>query len=84
MCGITDVKVAHYSFACIGMLPNALLMTYFGSMVDDIEDLLDGDYKDDPAYIISLILGGVIGIAVIVYMGYVSKKEMNKILEKEE
>lgn len=56
------------------MLPATTLFVYFGTMIKDVKDIINGDYDGGMIYIIFMIIGSIIGVIVIVYIGVISRK----------
>lgn len=77
-CGLTAVTLKEYIMASIGMVPAVVLFVYMGTMLKNIDDIINGKFDKGPWYIVFLVVGGLIGALVVVYVGYLSRKLLLK------
>ncbi|KRX00441.1 hypothetical protein PPERSA_03174 [Pseudocohnilembus persalinus] len=81
--GITSVKLKHYMLGGFGMIPGTFVYVYFGTSISQISDVISGNYDGGATYIIFMVVGVVITLAGIIYIGIIAKKEFSKIINQE-
>eukprot|EP01084_Bolivina_argentea_P253432 425684_1 len=76
--GLTSVTFRAYSIACIGMLPGTLAYCFIGGTLSALTDAGSIGLKN-PTVLIFTIVGTVVALIGMIYIGYVAKKEFNKL-----
>lgn len=77
--GLTNVRLADYLVASVGMLPGTLLYVYSGSLIGDVAAVAGGaDVERNAAYWIFLVAGLVATLAVTVIITKVARRALNE------
>eukprot|EP01084_Bolivina_argentea_P266044 451127_1 len=79
--GVTSVAFKHYIMGHIGMIPDATLFCLVGASIASLSKLNETGIGSDKTVLIITIVLTVIAIIGIIYMGIVSKKELQKIAQ---
>lgn len=77
---LTDVTHRQYFWATLlGMAPiKAIEVLIFINLTVDVAKILEGDYELGLGYKIMLIIGAVMAVGLIILMGVLTKRELNK------
>lgn len=84
LCGGTDLSFIDYLFGCIGLYPGSFVLTYFGTLIKNLEEIISGDYTKEDRYTYALIIAGSFGIIMVIIILILAKREITKILKEEE
>ena len=76
--GLTSVTLRAYSFASIGMLPGTLAYCFIGGTLSALTDASQVGFGN-PTVLIITIVGTVFAVIGMVYVGYIAKREFNKL-----
>ena len=83
MAGITAMTLTDYIWAMIAMLPGVVLFVFIGASAGSLADSRNsGD--NNTLRIVTIVLGIFFGVLGIALTSYYAKKELNKIIEKQE
>jgi uncharacterized membrane protein YdjX (TVP38/TMEM64 family) len=78
---VTAIKPKDFFLGTIsGIIPMASIYVYVGVNLKSISEVLAGEYHMDAFYTVAIILGGILLIALIVYLVKISRDELKKIL----
>lgn len=66
------------------MIPGIILYVYFGTLISNISDVINGDFEQGTLYIVVFIIGAVLGIIVLTLIIIKAKKELNLIIKQQE
>ncbi|KRX00438.1 hypothetical protein PPERSA_03171 [Pseudocohnilembus persalinus] len=83
-CGITGLKFYQYNISSFAMIPGIILYVYFGTLISNISDVINGDFEQGTLYIVVFIIGAVLGIIVLTLIIIKAKKELNQIIKQQE
>ena len=75
--GLTSVSFRHYNIAHIGMIPGTLAYCFIGGTLGAIGESVNAL---DPVVLSVTIVGTVLAIVGMVYISYVAKKNLPKLL----
>jgi len=79
--GVTSISFRDNALAMFFVLPGSILYVFLGSSAGSLAD--SGSSDDDPtATIITIVFGLVFGILGIAATSYYAKKELNKVIER--
>ena len=76
--GITGVSLKDYVLASIGMIPGTIMYVYFGSLVGNIATIDPKQATNSTVETAIFIIGGVIAVAVILYVTKVARKALDE------
>merc|ERR1712130_12146 len=76
--GLTSVTLKAYAAACIGMLPGTLAYCFIGGTLSALTDASQVGFSN-PTVLIVTIAGTVIAVIGMVYVGFIAKREFNKL-----
>lgn len=82
--GITGVKIKDYALGGLGMIPGTIMFVSIGTTLSNVADLASGNYSGGIAFIILLIVGTLLGLGVLIYIGALTKKELKKYIDIDE
>lgn len=82
--GVTSAKLRDYMLACFAMLPGTILYTFLGSSAGSLVESASSGSGNLTVTIIVVVFGVVFGVLSIVATTYYAKKELNKIIDKNE
>lgn len=82
--GVTSAKLRDYMLACFAMLPGTILYTFLGSSAGSLVESASTGSGNLTVTIIVVVFGVVFGVLSIVATTYYAKKELNKIIDKNE
>ena len=78
--GLTSVTLKAYSLACIGMIPGTLAYCFIGGTLSALTDASQVGFSNNVVLILTIV-GTVITVIGMVWMGYIAKKEFNKMAQ---
>merc|ERR1712176_828659 len=81
--GITAISFISYAWAMIAILPGTVLYVFLGATAGSLADSSSGS-DDNTVKIASIVVGVVFGILGVVAVSYYAKKELNKIVQRQE
>ena len=76
--GLTSVTFKAYTIACVGMLPGTLAYCFIGASLSALTDASKVGFSN-PTVLIITIVGTVVALIGMVYIGFVAKKEFKKL-----
>lgn len=82
--GITKVAFAKYTLGGLGMIPGTIVYVYFGTTVSNISDAASGKFDGGVLQLVLLIVGSIFAIIAVFYVSWVARKEVKKVLAKQE
>lgn len=80
--GITGVRVFKYSVGGLGMIPGTAVYVYFGSTISDLASVAAGKFEGGWLRIVLMVVGSVLAFLAVVYVSWMAKREINKVLKK--
>merc|ERR1712232_233029 len=82
---LTGVKFWHYALASwIGMLPGTILYVYIGGSINDLSQIISGNYNGGLKTKIFFYVGLGVAVLVVVIVTIIAKKAINKALKEAE
>lgn len=77
---LTDVTHSQFFWGTLfGMIPlKAIEVLIFINLTVDLANIIEGKYELGSTYRILLIVGGVMAVGLIIWIGYITKKELDK------
>ena len=82
--GVTSVRLKQYSLGGFGMIPGTIVYVYFGTTISNISDAASGNFEGGILQLVLLIVGTFLAFIAVVYVSWVAKKEIKKVLKKNE
>ena len=79
--GLTSVTLKSYSTACIGIIPGTLAYCFIGGTLNALTDASSVGFSN-PTVLIFTIAATVVTIIGMIYMGYIAKREFNKMADE--
>ncbi|EJK65235.1 hypothetical protein THAOC_13931 [Thalassiosira oceanica] len=79
--GATSMRLVHYIFSLLGILPGTVLYCFIGATAGSLTE--SGSAVSGPVAVASLIVGIVFGLASLFLVGYYAKKEFDKIVPQQ-
>lgn len=79
--GITAVKLSHYVWALLAMLPGTVLYVFIGASAGSLADSSGSASNNRTVTIVTISVGVVFGILGVAATSYYAKKELNKAIE---
>jgi len=92
--GVTGVQFWQYCVACVAMLPGTILYVFLGASAGSLAEIggMSGEEeeanpnagRDRTITIVVIVVGVIFGILAVGVTSYYAKKELNKVLEKDQ
>ena len=82
--GATSISVKDFALGGFGMIPEMVIILYFGTAINSVTKAATGDYEKGAFLLIVIIIGSVIGILTIFYISYLAKQELDKTMDEDE
>mmetsp|Transcript_51112 Transcript_51112/g.94655 ORF Transcript_51112/g.94655 Transcript_51112/m.94655 type:complete len:314 (-) Transcript_51112:118-1059(-) len=83
ICGVTAVSLRHYMLALFAMMPGTILYVFLGASAQSLTNL-NSSTESSAVTISTIVVGVVLGVVAIALSSRYAKKELSKILEREE
>eukprot|EP01084_Bolivina_argentea_P125155 221775_1 len=80
----TKIRLIHFIYACIGMLPDVIMYCFIGAFIDSISRIIYNDNSNDWASVVFIftLIGSAVSIFGIIYIGKISYTKYNNILNE--
>merc|ERR1712218_532145 len=80
----TKIRLIHFIFACIGMLPDVIMYCFIGAFIDSISRIIYNDNSHDWASIVFIftLIGSVVSMFGMIYIGKICYTKYNNILNE--
>lgn len=81
--GVTSVRLADYSIACIGMLPVTVLWVYYGRLIGDVANVVSGPHIERGAAYWAILGAGLTAtIIVTIVITRAAKRALGTVMEE--
>lgn len=83
---ITDIEIGKYTLATVGVLPHIFLNSLIGSTCAQIEDILDGSWRENTSPVIGILITAVLVILLLATLKalYSIKQKIEKLSKEQE
>jgi len=80
--GATSVSARDFVVGGFGMIPEMMIILYFGTAISSVKKAAAGEFEKGTAFIIMIIIGTIIGVIAIFYISYLAKQELDKTVDE--
>ncbi|MGK7896805.1 MAG: TVP38/TMEM64 family protein [Xenococcus sp. (in: cyanobacteria)] len=81
--GVTGVSLKDYVIASVGMIPGTIMYVYFGSLFKNIAAIDPTQAGNSTTQTAIFVIGGIIAVAVILYVTKVARKALDESIKIE-
>ena len=82
--GVTGVSLKDYVIASVGMIPGTIMYVYFGSLFKNIAAIDPKQAANSTTQTAIFVIGGIIAVAVILYVTKVARKALDESINIEQ